>query len=201
MRVLEYDSVSTIEGYIQKTEDFINQLDQLSGIYDTALSNISSNSSGISFSTWQDNIRVKLEEYYDDMLITAINKIKNDVNGGQFKLITTTLVELKEYLSLCKTTRALLDSLESKLGTTPRGIPGHINPDYTDTQNSINSKKTDMSFYVRKSNSLIRVLGEIKFNSESNKTIRGYNEIKSSILVINAKYFAPSLKIFKAIFP
>ena len=34
--------------------------------------------------------------------------------------------------------------------------------------------------------------GEFKFNSESkldtNKTIRGYNEIKSSILVINAKY-------------
>ena len=38
----------------------------------------------------------------------------------------------------------------------------------------------------------IDFFGEIKYNSESsvqnNKAIRGYNEIRSAILVINAKY-------------
>ena len=55
----------------------------------------------------------------------------------------------------------------------------------------ISGKFEEAGILCQKLNSQLE-FGEIKFNSESkldtNKTIRGYNEIKSSILVINAKY-------------
>ena len=53
----------------------------------------------------------------------------------------------------------------------------------------ISGKLEEAGILCQKLNSQLEY-GEIKFNSESqnNKAIRGYNEIKSAILVINAKY-------------
>ena len=53
----------------------------------------------------------------------------------------------------------------------------------------ISGKLEEAGILCQKLNSQLEY-GEIKFNSESqnNKLIRGYNEIKSAILVINAKY-------------
>ena len=157
---MRVSSSSNFSSVIETVNSFKTSLDQLEGRYVHALSDIESYMSGVNFSSWSDLIEIKLEDFYRDRIVVAVDTIRNDISSGSFKALIDTLDDLSSALDVAKGIKSSISGKESD-----RDSARSRGEDITSYTNDISTLNNRLGSEVDYCNQLLIKIENIIFNS------------------------------------